>query len=245
MATSIEPTLRLSQIPNKQKLLEELTAVDISVPPANEQRQRNRKRELWSACRLISTLADYNRLAYPISLFVRSDNISPDCVIDVPSHQVGLEITSTPCTDYLDVIKDAEERCPEEYFLESSPAGFRVYSASDQNSERSLPPWQGGRPEKEWALSIKSAMQDKTEKLAREQFEKKNLNWLLVYSNTPFPIDFELALSGLDLSDFFAKCPRFDVLYIEHGGRIAAVTPDNIEIFRVNDLGSAQRAEAE
>ena len=47
--------------------------------------------------------------------------------------------------------------------------------------------WSGNQAELEWALEIRSIVDDKLTKLAHVDFEKCNRNWLAIYDNLPLP----------------------------------------------------------
>jgi hypothetical protein len=92
------PTLRIEHVKCEDAFYKILRRIDISVP--TQDMRKNWQRERWATFRLVSTMAEYNRLTYPLSLEIRGDNRSPDALIEDPSGITGLEATTTPFKDF-------------------------------------------------------------------------------------------------------------------------------------------------
>lgn len=231
------PTLRIDGIECEDALYKVLGRIDISVPPQDV--RENWQREWWAIFRLVSTLAKNDRLTYPFSVEVRGDNRSPDALIEGPSGKTGLEATSTPCEEFLDILANAERSCPEGYFLECGPEGSRYFSVDSEERLR-CSGWAGNEPEENWADWVTQAISAKLRKLNKTHFKKFTVNWLSVYSNTPCDVDLDLdvALKFLrgNLESVWRDEPRFDAIFIEHSSDLVCLSDQQIEVMRVHDI---------
>ncbi len=229
-------TLSLQNIASKEALLAGLARVDISVPPPSE--QRNRQKEQWAVCRLVSTLAGNDLLTYPLSLLVKSGNESPDAVLSVPSAMIGLELTTTPEREFLDALKKANQKHPEGFLIETSTRGARFGSPDDETWKFELPPSEGDEPAKVWADLVAQACSKKLRKLSQPSFQIHDKNWLSIYSVNPIASLINRALSLLvpKLFEVWERTPSFDAIFVEDGDKIICISVDENGIFSVNDL---------
>jgi hypothetical protein len=218
-----------------------LKRIDLTVPARTDGRATQHT-ETWTMCRLLSTLAETNRLAFPISVTHRD---RPDFLLRTPEAAIGVEVTEAISQQYAAYSALAEREFPG-VFLE--PAHFRLgvpELTTDQMRELLRQPqltsdgWAGHRPEQEWALFIQSVVDAKLAKLAHSEFDKFDQTWLSVYDNLPLPnINLGRAIAHLQplLHDRWSRDPAFHALYVEHGPIIAEITPRGSQHLVLNDL---------
>ena len=233
--------LKISSILTSDELFSELRKVDLSVPPRTNGRTTHHT-ETWAICRLISTLANRDRLSFPVSVTHRD---RPDFLIEAGNTKVGVEVTEAVSKQYAAYCALAEREFPN-IFLE--PAHFRWGAPSLtveemrallREGQQTSDGWAGDRPEQEWALFIQSVVDIKLTKLSRPKFAIFDQNWLLVYDNLPLPsIHLGNAIAFLRplLQDRWSRVPGFDVLFVEHGPVIAQITGNNTDHLVLHDL---------
>ncbi len=234
-------SLGISRVSTSEKLVSALRQVNISVPPRTEGR-RTHHTEVWTFCRLLSTLANYDQLSFPVTVNHRD---RPDFLIEFGDTVVGVEVTEAISKQFAAFCALAEREFPD-VFVE--PAHFRWGAPKLTVEEmRSLlrkshltsDGWVGDRPEQEWALFVQSVVGLKLAKLTRPGFAHFDQNWLAVYDNLPLPnIHLGKAIAILQplVQDCWSRVPGFDVLFIEHGPVIAQVTENSADHLILNDL---------
>lgn len=225
----------------KNDLVSILRNIDISVPLRTEGRKSHHA-ERWTICRLLSTLAEYDALVFPLSLI---DRERPDFLLQCSETRVGIEVTEAISEQYAAYVALAEREFPDALL---EPAHFR-WGAPNMSVEdmRNLlrqdqltsSGWAGDRPEREWALYIESVIETKLSKLSKPGFDLFPENWLAIYDNLPLHnIDLEKAIGFLlpKLSHIWAKSPMFHSIYIEHGPVIIQFSPNETAHMVLNDL---------
>jgi hypothetical protein len=234
-------SLNIPAVESSLELLTVLRGVDLSVPRRIDGRTTDHT-ETWTIVRLLSTLANSDRIAFPLAVTHRD---RPDILIQFGTQKIGIEITEAVSKQYAAYCALAEREFPD-VFLE--PAHFRwgapSLSAEQmrallRQSQLTSDGWVGDRPEQEWALFVQSVVDAKLAKLARPDFEKFGQNWLAVYDNLPLPnVHLAKAIEFLRplLQDRWASDPCFYALFIEHGPVIACITPEGSEHLPLNDL---------
>lgn len=199
-----------------------LRTIDIIVPLRTEGR-KTAHTERWSICRLLSTLDKHSLLVFPVSV-THLDR--PDFLVTQSSLQVGVEATEAISEQYAAFSALAEREFPEVLL---DPGHFR-WGSPRKSVEKmrkilmqgrlTAPPWEGDRPEEEWALYMESIVRTKLAKLKRPDFSKYVENWLVIYNNLPIPnVHLQKASNCLlpKIADMWNNAPSFDRLYIEHG----------------------------
>lgn len=234
-------TIAISSTADADELFTALRSIDISVPLRTEGR-RTHHTETWTICRLLSTLAQAQRLSFPVSLHHRD---RPDFFIAAGAGQVGVEVTEAISEQYAAYSALAEREFPD-VLLE--PGHFRwnapTLSVEEmrkllRQTKLSAEPWIGDRPEQEWALFIQSIVDAKLKKLAKPEFEKFNLNWLSIYDNLPLPnVALEKGIHFLRplLHERWFCSPSFDAIYIEHGRVIAEISITDTNYLVLQDI---------
>ncbi len=208
---------------NTEDLLCCLSKIDISVPGRTEGRTPEH-RELYSICRLLSTLANTQYLSYPVSLKKRE---SPDFRLCCSDQQIGIEVTEATHSDYSEYLTRSKTHtskaelnskilCPPtfQYGKKLTKKQKNDFHTSNELDDG----WVGDKPEKEWLLYIKEAIEKKNKKLKHPNFEKFEQNWLLIYVNTPTSI-LEKELLKPYIEDLQRTCDSqdFDKIFIETG----------------------------
>lgn len=234
-------SLNIPAVESSLNLLAVLRGVDLSVPGRIDGRTTDHT-ETWTIARLLSTLANSDWIAFPLTVTHRD---RPDSLIQFGTQKIGVEITEAVSTQYAAYCALAEREFPD-VFLE--PAHFRWDSPSLsaeemrallRQSQLTSVGWVGDRPEQEWALFIQSIVDAKLAKLAQPGFEKFDQNWLAVYDNLPLPnVHLAKAIELLQplIEDRWSSDPCFHALFIEHGPIIVCITPEGSKHLLLNDL---------
>ncbi len=233
--------ITVSSTANIDELFAALRSIDISVPLRTEGRTTHHA-EIWTICRLLSTLAQAQRLSFPVSLCHRD---RPDFLVAAGATQIGVEVTEAISEQYAEYSALAEHEFPDALL---EPGHFRrdaqKLSVKEmrkllRKTQLSAKPWMGDKPEREWALFIQSVVDAKLTKLTNPEFEKFDLNWLSIYDNLRLPnihlekgIHFLLPL----LQERWSRRPSFDTIYIEHGPFIAEISAAESNHFALQDL---------
>lgn len=227
--------------PNTARLFALMREIDLSVPGRTEGRATHHT-ETWSICHLVSTLAAAGLLIFPVAVTHRD---RPDFLINDDGISIGVEITEAISQQYAAYCALAEREFPGA-LLEL--AHFRWDSPNRTVEEmrtllRQTQPtsdgWAGDQPEREWALFMRSAIDNKLGKLAHPDFSKFERNWLSIYDNLPMPnIHLGNAIGFLRplLQDRWARSPGFDAVFIERGPVIAHITSTGSNHLLLKDL---------
>lgn len=234
-------TLSLHAVQDRDALLSALRRIDLTV--AKRARGRTTQQtETWTICRLLSTLAQTDRLEFPITAVHRD---RPDILIQMGSTSIGVEVTEAISQQFAAFSALAEREYPNAllelgHFRWDSPKRT-VAEMRDLLSQSRLTSdgWAGAHPEREWALFIQSAVNTKLEKLAAPEFEKFDRNWLAIYDNLPLPhINLEDAIAHLRplLESCWSRQPTFDALLVEHGSVVAEITAHGSARLALNDI---------
>lgn len=207
-----------------------LAKTDIAVPLRTEYRTTQHT-ERWTICRLLATLANEDRLKYPVVLQHRD---RPDFVLGVSGNEIGIEATEAVPEQYAAFSALAEREFPDVLL---DPGHFKWGSPRKSVEEmRDLlrhdqidsAPWVGDRPIRDWASYMESVIKTKQEKLAKSTFAKFSQNWLAIYDNLPVRhVHLENAIELLlpALETMWCRSPAFDTVFIEHGPVIASLSP--------------------
>lgn len=223
------------------QLLARLRAFDLSVPGRASGRT-TKHTEIWTFARLLASLANGERLAYPVSVTHRD---RPDFLLQSADATIGVEVTEAISQQYAAYCALAEREFPD---ASLEPAHFRPgapdMSAQQMrellsNAQLCSDGWSGDQTELEWARSIRGVVDAKLTKLAHGEFEKFDLNWLAIYDNLPLPyvhLADAIALVLPLLQGCWSIDPCFDTLFVEHGPVIARITANGAEHLILNDL---------
>lgn len=222
-----EPEILLSAA-NGQDLLNHLASIDISVPSRIEGR-KSVHREMYSICRLLSSLAATEHLIHPLYLQKRE---RPDFLLNCNSHEIGIEVTEATSQDYSEFLTLAERDDADHLLIE--PCHFSYGTTLTLEQKQSLlrqtkltgDGWAGDGAEREWSFFIQAAIANKCKKSNRPDFQKFEQNWLLVYDNTPtLFLDEDLLFPYLEKLWPTNTPSCFDKIFIE-----AALTNENSPI---------------
>lgn len=190
---------------SSRQLLDELAAIDISVPLRTEGRTTEHT-ERWSTCRFLATYATTDLLTYPLKVVPRD---RPDVLVTLASATRGIEITEAVPTDWAKIGALYEHRDYEN--LMHTPRfvpGEAPRPATELNriacGDDPGPAWAGDSPEREWASAMHYFVRQKVEKLSKPGFGRYDQDWLLIYDNWPVPAINE-ALAASYLSEQLAS----------------------------------------
>lgn len=234
-------TLNVSCVFWRKKLQKLLAGTDISVS-ARTQGRTNDQTESWVMCRLLSTLAHYRKLAFPIRVIHRD---RPDFLLQQRCAKIGVEVTEAIPKEYAAFCALQEREFPGKWI---EPAHFRLYSPEmTTNQMRKLlrqtkltsDGWAGDSVEREWSLHMKGSIETKTSKLQKEGFRKFKFNWVAIYDNLPYhAVHLEDAVKRLEslLSNYWQNKPCFNVICIEHGPVIVMITKDGAQHYKLYDM---------
>ena len=171
---------------SKSDLSGKLSEIDIPVPSRGCGRTSLHV-EKWCICRLLSTLNNNNRLAFPVKV---SKSERPDFVITINGNpSFGVEITEAIQEDLAQTMTLPEAQHPEavtdrSLFRWDDPKKSLEEKRNIASRTRlSGPPWEGDDPEKEFAQAIRDITFTKTEKLNEGDFQRFGENWLEIYDN--------------------------------------------------------------
>ncbi|MDP3552639.1 hypothetical protein [Methylocystis sp.] len=229
---------KLCGIKDGQHLVETLRAIDITVPRSSDGR-KTWHRERWTICRLLATLAEGSRLSYPLSL-VKGER--PDFVLDMTIRKVGVEVSEAIPQGYQKYVHKAEKLGRKVFHIPNSVAfGKPIRQSEIQRmlDEKSSNAWVGDESERAWAEFLIGLIDHKLKKLSSKEFSVYESNWLSIYDNMPWPIDFEDAVAALSgsLQGYWTRSPRFDAVFIEHGGEwIACISPDGSQLLSLSTV---------
>lgn len=226
---------------DSNSLRDVLRAIDISVPLRTEGR-KTAHTERWAICRLLSTLDKHGRLDYPVSV---THQDKPDFLVMQNSFQVGAEATEAISEQYAAFSALAEREFPD---ILLDPGHFR-WGCHRKTVEKmreilrqdrlAAPPWEGERPEEEWALYMESIVRTKLKKLKHPDFKKYSENWLVIYNNLPIPnVHLQRASNRLlpKIADMWSDTPVFERIYIEHGPVILEIQEHSTAHLVLEDL---------
>jgi len=224
-----------------EQLHQALARIDISVPGRIDGRTTEHT-EIWTICRLLSTLGSASELNYPISLVHRD---RPDFLLRQRKVNCGIEVTEAISTDFAAFCAFADREYPDaNYDISNFRWGSRKLSVDEMRGlltgrDRGSDGWSGDVPEMEWARYVESIVSAKIRKFSDSNFEKFDRNWLAIYDNLPLAyLNLESAISHLSpyLENYWSQGLVFDQLLIEHGPVIAKLTRDDIEYLELDDL---------
>lgn len=226
---------------NAEDLLRKLKDVDTSVPARTDGRT-TLQTETRTICRLLSTLCARNVLTFPVSL---QHGDRPDFTLSEAFNVAGIEITEAIPRQYAAYCALAEREFPNAIL---EPSHFRlgtpemtVEQMRDllRQDQLSGEPWVGDRPEREWAIHMKSVVDVKLAKMTKNGYHLHALNKLAIYDNLPLPnIDLAKAVDFLlPMLDYvWSQKVSFGTIYIEHGQYIVEISAEGAKTMEVHDL---------
>lgn len=226
---------------NEAELYSALQKIDISVPGLSEGRT-TKHTEIWTICRLLSSLAHAGKLTYPLTV---SHADKPDFFAYLGDSKIGIEVTEATSQNYAECRALAAREFPDAIIdLGLFRPGKPKLSAAEIRkslSEKRLRSegWGGNSVEHEWASYIQARVDEKLIKLPRYNIHDCPETWLSIYSNTPLPnVHQEEALDILYplLRDYWSRTPAFAALFIEYGQTIIRITAKGWEKFTLHDL---------
>lgn len=242
------PEWRALEAYSKNDLSGKLSKIDISVPPRVCGRTSQHV-EKWCICRLLSTLNNSNRLAFPIKI---DKSERPDFTMTLNENtSIGVEITEAIQEDYAKAITLPEAQRPESVVDPSLfPWGAPKKSLEEQRdiaSRKALsgPMQAGDDPEKEFAQAIKDITLDKTEKLNEDDFQRFDENWLGIYDNLGLPIiapeqkEKAAAYASLALESYWRESSFshiFNRIFVETGTYFIELCQSSSRLNRLCDL---------
>jgi len=226
---------------SSEEFLSSIRAIDLSVAARTEGRTTDQT-EIYTACHLLATLAHISALEFPVRVTHRD---KPDFELRSGDRMIGIEVTEGISTDYARYCALAEQEFPgvpldPDYFRHGQPKiSLKKLRELLSRSQSLAKPWMGDRPEKEWALYMRDALEEKLKKLASPKFDKFEENWLSIYDNLPLTgVHLQEAVTNLMpfLAEHWTRDPHFDVIFIERGPVIARITSAGSTHLLLHDL---------
>jgi hypothetical protein len=257
----------LTDIQNSSDFMSALGGIDIAVPARIDGREKHHT-ETYIACRLLSTLAEADRLRFPVSVSRRDPpNDRPDVVMRTGNGQVGIEITEAIPEQFAHLCAVAQQKYPGHLLpaihplwdaptftpaemkalLEKSSAKEGGADQAERDSANfylrcvASGGWVADQAEREWANFILNCVNAKLDNLAKPDFGKYDQNWLAIYDNLPLPhvnLGHAVAILRPLLTNRWLCHPAFDALFVEHNLTIAKITATASMHFAVNNLWS-------
>lgn len=224
---------------NESELESVLRSIDISVPRRSGGRTKKHT-ERYAIAHMLSALLGKDQLSYPLELIQRE---RPDFLLKASGVHIGIEHTeAVPQNEaYKTVLRDKVDG-PEVHFISHHQPGEPKKPAKELIEEiqanNSGPGWAGDSVEREWSEAMFHFVKSKIETLAKEGFEKFELNWLLIYENWNLPaLDREKAVQFLLLKIIKSNCyDNFDSVYIITGNLVCDFSSTGIVQHEINDL---------
>ncbi len=212
-------------------LEEQLSSIDISVPPREEGRT-TADCERWSIMRFLAALNNASELQFPLTVTKRE---RPDFSVEVGTEIWGVEITEAIPTAYARALTIAAKENPEamidiSLFKYGEDKSLEEIREIVNASKLTGPGWVGKGAEKELSQAISQAVLIKTQKLRKRGFSKFPSNILLIYENMPLPsldLNAVLALIAEELSTYWGSEETFHRVYIESGQKMIAFSANS------------------
>jgi hypothetical protein len=220
-------------------LLNQLSKLDIRVPPRTEGRTREHT-ERYAAAHLLSALAACDLLSYPLTVMHRD---RPDFALSMKGEVVGIEHTeAVPENDAHRSALRERGYGPLVYFVfRSSPTEPRKTAKqliADIERNHGGSGWAGDSVEREWAAAMIHFVNRKTKAMLSPGFDRYPRHWLLVYDNWPAP-----ALDRGDASQkLHALCEAGGVftslenVFVMSGVQFCSLGRDGVGFHPVNDV---------
>jgi hypothetical protein len=184
------------KVNNQAELLSILANTDIGVPCRTDGRETEHC-ERWSICRLLATLANHNRLDFPMELLKRE---RPDFLLKTGGRHIGVEVTEAINPDYAKATTLPEANLaggiidPSLFKWGTPPRPLNDLRSIVSQRKLTGPGWEGSSVEVEYANAILDVMSSKTKKLRSQTFDNFPENWLIIYCNLTLPqLDIEEA----------------------------------------------------
>lgn len=174
---------------SKSDLLLRLAAIDIAVAPLGTEGRTKKHVERWSVLRLLSTLARYEQLTYPLQ--VRSGD-RPDYLVSAPSGTIGIEVTEAVPTNWAWASARRRKQNYETFvMLERFTPGEarRTPEAIEQIAQGRKPgsTWVGNAIEQQFAEVMLHSSIEKKKAFGKPGFKTCSSNWLIIYKHWPLP----------------------------------------------------------
>jgi len=224
---------------NIEEFLNKLKAIDIKVPPRANGRS-TKHCEIWSVCRLLSTLANIGELSFPLQL---THDDRPDFILEMGERKIGIETTEAVNQQYAWASTFPEARnnfIDVSHFKYGTPKRIKKELLSIVSQDQNTGPgWEGDSVEREYADIITDSINSKIKKLRNEEFNKFGKNWLSIFFNYTLPcLEFDEANNLLrqKLFSYWESESVFSDVFVEIYQRIIWYSSDRTEILTINNL---------
>ncbi len=176
--------------------------------------RRTEHTEPWVLKRLIASLASADLLRYPLSVELAD---RPDILLVSAGRGIGIELMELIPPAYAQAVAIGNREFPGAIVDRSvfgwgkkwTPADIRNHLRREGH-RLSGDGWAGDAVEREWADSVRGAIEKKTERLNTPGFRRLSENWLGTYSSSPGPdFDARVAVGFLGSEDL--NRPRFSL----------------------------------
>jgi hypothetical protein len=224
-------------------LLEQLGGLNISVPPITKGRS-TQHRERYTMARFLATLAESNRIYYPLVVEHRD---KPDFVLRSPNEVIGVECIEAVPEEWYEIAAIAERSFPDAL----SPGqmfrpGKRIFTTQQEMIEvasgvRDGTPWVGNMLVQQWAEAMDYFIGLKSKKLRSGNYAEFSCVWLLVQDEWRVPMHCpdeirEGAKLCLPRIAKYFEPPCFNAIYVCCRGWLLSFEKDGFTMEPIRDL---------
>lgn len=223
-------------------LLAILREVDITVPLVTEGRT-SQHRERYQMARFLATVADSDRLQYPLTIAHRD---KPDFDLGLNAERIGVECVEAVPEEWYEIEAIRERHFPDA--LNSGQRfrpGKKVFSAGRKQeiasgSDQGLP-WVGDMAVRQWAEAMEYFIRAKTTKLRAGNYAEFSRVWLLIQDEWRVPVCNSEKLQAAahlclaQIADLQVE-PRFSSVFISSGDWLLTLGQAGLAMEPVRDL---------
>lgn len=223
---------------SKADLLLQLKSLATVVAPRGPNRTTPQT-ESWITKNIIPTLAKAGLFSYPLDL-KRKDK--PDLVIQMPTGDIGIEITEAVPQIYAHADAIRNQHYPNAFIDRSiftwgtqfTPQQIHDHlKQSPQILSNDSPGWTGDTVETELARAIEAAFEKKLTKLNGPTFRLFPQNWLAIYASVPGPLPNHRKIAKLvSFSNSKNYRHAFDRIFVLCGKKVIASKGDTFDILQ-------------
>jgi hypothetical protein len=172
-------------------LLSQLRNIEIKVTSITTNRS-NQERERYIMARFLATIAESERICYPLTIVHRD---KPDFALCHLNGKVGVECVEAVPNEWYRIQEIRDKYFPDvPNFGQRFQYGKNAHIFTDDekievaNGSRAGYPWVGNMAEKQWVEAMEYFIESKTEKLQKGNYSEFSNMWLLIQDESHAPI---------------------------------------------------------